>query len=392
MRPHSTCIMKFVPNVAENSGARLRAPTMREGLAASTRLNRQRPRPPLWLRLVRARKNILVIGLVAAGTVAAGESAAQAGSEQAGRERQKAHFIFRQQAGVGANEHTIEMISSGYSFAGKLVTQAPYSAESITEMVQTLPGGNRIIRENTAMIYRDSQGRTRREQQLEAIGPWATAGETAKMIFIHDPVAGVHYVVNPQDQSARKMSSLHMDAQIATKKTAAAQGERAQPGVQIRRYRVVTGNTDQHEEHRRVSGDFTTDGGSGVMAGVRAIAGAGEHALHDVKTESLGTRVIEGVEARGSKTVTTIPAGAIGNEHPIEIISEQWFSEELQMTVLSTREDPRFGSSTLRLANVQRVEPHPSLFEVPPGYTIEEGLGPLPAVRRRIDRSATTTR
>ena len=128
------------------------------------------------------------------------------------------------------------------------------------------------------------------------------------------------------------------------------------------------------------------------MVGVRAIAGAGEHALHDVKTESLGTRVIEGVEARGSKTVTTIPAGAIGNKHPIEIISEQWFSEELQMTVLSTREDPRFGRSTLRLANVQRVEPHPSLFEVPAGYTIEEGLGLAPAVRRRIDRNAATTR
>ncbi len=340
------------------------------------------------------RKDILVICLLAAGTVAAGESAPQADPPPAGHEGQEAHFIFRQQAGAGvlASGHSIEMISSGYSVAGKLVTQAPYSAESITEMVQTLPGGNRIVRENTTMIYRDSQGRTRREQQLEAIGPWATAGETAKMIFIHDPVAGVHYVVNPQDQSARKMSSLHMDAQIATKKTAAAQGEGAQPGVQIRRYRVVTGNTDQHEEHRRVSGDFTTDGGSGVMAGVRAIAGAGEHALHDVKTESLGTRVIEGVEARGSKTVTTIPAGAIGNEHPIEIISEQWFSEELQMTVLSTREDPRFGSSTLRLANVQRVEPHPSLFEVPPGYTIEEGLGPLPPVYRRIEGNATSPR
>ena len=114
-----------------------------------------------------------VICLLAAGTVAAGESAPQADPPPAGHEGQEAHFIFRQQAGAGvlASGHSIEMISSGYSVAGKLVTQAPYSAESITEMVQTLPGGNRIVRENTTMIYRDSQGRTRREQQLEAIGP-----------------------------------------------------------------------------------------------------------------------------------------------------------------------------------------------------------------------------
>jgi len=334
------------------------------------------------------RKNILAICLLAAGTVAAGESAAQAGPQPGGREGREAHFIFRQQAGVQASDHSIEMVSSGYSVAGKLVTQAPYSAESITEMVQTLPGGNRIVRENTAMIYRDSQGRTRREQQLEAIGPWATVGETAKIIFIHDPVAGVHFVLNPQDQSARKMSSLHMDA---TQNITVAQGERAQPGAQIRSYSVVTGNTDEHEEHRWVSGNVTTDG-INVMVGVQAIAGAGEHALHDVKTESLGTRVIEGVEAQGTKTVTTILTGAIGNEQAIEIVSEQWFSKELQMTVLSTRDDPRFGRSTLRLTNVQRVEPLPGLFEVPPGYVIEEGLVRLPDMQRRIQRNAAPSR
>ncbi len=338
------------------------------------------------------RKNILVICLLAAGTVAAGESAAQAvpQTQLAGRGAQAAHLIFNQAAVAGSlvSDHSIHMISSGYSVAGRLVTQAPYSAESITEMVQTLPGGNRIVRENTTMIYRDSQGRTRREQQLEAIGPWATAGETAKMIFIHDPVAGVHYVLNPQDQSARKMSSLHMDA---TQNITVAQGERAQPGAQIRGYSVVTGNTDEHEEHRWVSGNVTTDG-INVMVGVQGIAGAGEHALPDVKTESLGTRVIEGVEARGTKTVTTIPAGAIGNEQAIEIVSEQWFSKELQMTVLSTRDDPRFGRSTLRLTNVQRVEPLPSLFEVPPAYVIEEGLGRSPAVPRHIERNAISPR
>ena len=48
-------IMRFVSNVAEDSGTRLGAPTVREGLAASARLIRQRPRSPLRLRLVRVR-------------------------------------------------------------------------------------------------------------------------------------------------------------------------------------------------------------------------------------------------------------------------------------------------------------------------------------------------
>ena len=347
-------------------------------------------------------KNILGIYLLAAGTIAAGESAAQAVSEHAKGEKQEAHFIFRQGTSSGSTvgDHSIAMISSGYSIAGKLVTQAPYSAESITKMVQTLADGNRIVRTNTAMIYRDSQGRTRREQQLDAIGPWATAGETAKMIFIHDPVASVHYVLNPRDQTANKMSSLHMDAQNFTQKVTAGDDETAQPRTQIRRYRIMAGNTVAHKEQHWISGggseNVPADGVQVMMdvnrMGLKKTAGASEQASHDVKTESLGTRVIEGLEARGAKTVTTIPAGAVGNEQPIEITSEQWFSEELQATILSTREDPRFGQTTLRLTNIQRVEPLPSLFEVPPGYTMEEGLGHSQSIQDRIKRSSSQSR
>lgn len=201
------------------------------------------------------RKSILAIYLLAAGTIAAGESAAQAVSGHAQGEKQEAHFIFRQGTSSASTvgNHSIAMISSGYSVAGKLVTQAPYSAESITEMVQTLADGNRIVRTNTATIYRDSQGRTRREQQLDAIGPWATAGETAKMIFIHDPVASVDYVLNPGDQTANKMSSLHMDARNFTQKLTAVDDKRAQPGTQIRRYRIMAGNTEEHKERHWIS-------------------------------------------------------------------------------------------------------------------------------------------
>ncbi len=90
-------------------------------------------------------------------------------------------------------------------------------------------------------------------------------------------------------------------------------------------------------------------------------------------TESLGKQMIEGVEAEGKRTVTTIPAGAIGNERPIEIVSESWYSPELQTTVMSKRSDPTSGETMFRLTNIRRGEPDASLFQVPSDYTVKEG-------------------
>ena len=65
-------------------------------------------------------------------------------------------------------------ISPEMGFNGKLVKGAPYSAQAVTESTQTLGDGNRIVRKSTATVYRDSEGRTRREQSFKAIGPLAT--------------------------------------------------------------------------------------------------------------------------------------------------------------------------------------------------------------------------
>src|ERR1700694_3115739 len=48
-------------------------------------------------------------------------------------------------------------VSSEMSFDGKLVKGAPYSAQAVTEMTQTLGDGNRIVNKSTASIYRDSE-------------------------------------------------------------------------------------------------------------------------------------------------------------------------------------------------------------------------------------------
>jgi hypothetical protein len=104
--------------------------------------------------------------------------------------------------------------------------------------------------------------------------------------------------------------------------------------------------------------------------------------------EQLGKQIIEGVEAEGSRTTVTIPAGEIGNEKPIVIVSERWYSPELQMVIMSKHSDPRSGETIYRLTNISRLEPAKALFEVPGDYTFKtDGPGfqpmmPMPKVRR----------
>src|SRR2546422_1618815 len=99
----------------------------------------------------------------------------------------------------------IEFVSHEFNFDGKVVKGAPYSADAVTEMVQTLGDGNRIVRNSSTKIYRDSAGRTRREEAMKAIGPWAVSGEAHVMISINDPVSGVHYSLDPNTKTAHKM-------------------------------------------------------------------------------------------------------------------------------------------------------------------------------------------
>ena len=101
-----------------------------------------------------------------------------------------------------------------------------------------------------------------------------------------------------------------------------------------------------------------------------------------VRKESLGKQTIEGVEAEGTRETFTIGAGEIGNEQPIQVVSERWYSPELQTVVMSRHSDPRFGETTFRLTNINRSEPARSLFEVPADYTVKEGP-PMQRIFRR---------
>jgi hypothetical protein len=216
-------------------------------------------------------------------------------------------------------------VGSEMHLGGKTVKGAPYSATALTESIQTLSNGSKITRTTTASVYRDSEGRTRTEQTLGGIPPFSTEAKTRQMILIQDPVAGVHYVLDPANKTAQQMKAW-----------------------------------------------------SGPRPANHPPSSSKEN------TESLGTQTIDGLQVEGTRSTITIPAGQIGNDQPIEIVSERWYSPELQVVVSSKHTDPRMGEHTYRLTNISRSEPAQSLFSVPSDYTISErSFGPRPRGNRQ---------
>jgi hypothetical protein len=265
------------------------------------------------------------------------------------------------------------------SFGGKVVKGAPYSAEAVTETIQTLGDGNRIVNRMSSMIYRDSEGRTRREQSLKGLSILGAGEEPFKTIFINDPVAGVTFALDSRSHTAHK--SVPFTFELNTKKGEGQQFEfKVAPGTSAAEKLIVTaplaGLPGPRGEHPPVD-QFTlrTDGGVAETFVFRSKP----NNANEVK-ENLGKQNIEGVEAEGTRTTVTIAAGEIGNERPIEIVSERWYSPELQLVVMTRHSDPRTGETTYKLTNINRSEPAKSLFEVPSDYTVKEGPGIGPRI------------
>jgi len=230
---------------------------------------------------------------------------------------------------------------------------APYSAEILVESNQALVDGNRISRKSTGKVFRDSEGRTRREEERRN-------GEVS--ISIVDPVAGVSYMLDPVNRIAWK-SSTRVGGSIMNKVEAARLEERR---AEDRR----------KEEIERAAAGGAPEGEPGVPRMRTAMPPPPPPPPppeREVKTEGpLERRTMEGIAVEGRKNTSTIPAGQIGNEQPITIVSEEWRSPELKVLVMTHHSDPRMGESSYRLTNIIRGEPDPSLFQVPAGYTVRE--------------------
>jgi hypothetical protein len=275
------------------------------------------------------------LNLVLGGVLALGANAARAQGPGPG--------------GAGGEAHPpqfggpMELMGFEGMHGGKLVKGAPFSATSTSETTQTLQDGNAIHRTSQGALYRDSEGRSRREMTFTGMGPMAAAG-THKMVTIFDPVAGVHYMLDADKKIARKMS-VHERG-----------GKRGNSG-------------DAENFHQKMQAHEQQEEASGAL-----------------KKESLGTQMVNGVNAEGTRITHTIAAEEIGNDKPITVVSERWYSPELQTVVKSSRVDPRFGTTTFSLTNIQKAEPAAALFAVPADYTVKEGKrggaghgGPMPA-------------
>ena len=206
---------------------------------------------------------------------------------------------------------------------GKTVTGAPVSGDFIVSRDTTLADGNRIHHESQSKVYRDSEGRIRREIGVDLATP-ATGAVRRSLVIIVDPVAAKRYMLNPDNKTAHEMP-MH--------------GPR---------------HDGEARQERLNAAGLPNDPGN-------------------VSQLDLGTKMVNGLQSQGVRVTRTIPAGAIGNDKPIEVVTERWFSPDLQIAVMTVHTDPMMGTVTTKLVNVTRGEPDASLFQVPSDYKIEVG-------------------
>jgi hypothetical protein len=166
----------------------------------------------------------------------------------------------------------------------------------------------------------------RRETALPVIGPLVATGKSNPFILIDDPVASAAYILHPDTKSAEQL-----------------------PGPR-RGMRDVGASQDKFDAHVQQ-----------------------EIANGTLKKEDLGTQTFNGIPAQGTRYTRIIPVGQIGNDKPITVVNETWYSADLQVVVKSMRTDPRFGSTNYTLTNIQRQEPAATLFAVPSDYTVRQG-------------------
>jgi hypothetical protein len=279
---------------------------------------------------------------------------------------------------------------------GRVVKGAPYSADAVTEMNQTLPDGNVITHKTLSRVYRDGEGRTRQE---------SFRGDQVRSVYISDPVAGMSYTLMPNSKTAISIPRVEHREHAApraprsstsstTTETRTQDGERRiivrtvdgkdLPGIS-EEVRVQVVRIDDKELAMPVPPAPPRPPAPGAaplppippvppipsIPGVHTMRFESTAALGKGTTSKLGTREFDGVKAEGTSTVWTIPAGKIGNRGPINITKESWYSPELQLTVMTRHNDPRTGESIYRLAGLKRAQPSGDLFKVPEGYSLK---------------------
>jgi len=216
--------------------------------------------------------------------------------------------------------------SSTLSALPPVLVGAPYKAVGTTESITKLLDGNRIVRTHSVRYFRDGQGRTREERDLGPPLQGRNGPPSFTSVTINDPVSAKSYHLDPQHRYFASWPALRTDV---------VQGPVPAPLHVIQL------------------------GSAGFAQGPPPFD----------ESVPLGEKIIEGMKAVGSRAELTIEAGAIGNEKPIAVTSEQWFSPELGVVLFATQRSLVGSEITYRLEHIERAEPDADLFVVPRNYT-----------------------
>ena len=298
---------------------------------------------------------VMLAAAVSSAIIGHAEKPITSGQQDSGQKQKTMFLRVDDEAGEGQQAQQKVMLEIAGAET-QVVKGKPYSADTSTETVQTLADGNRIAHRTVSKFYRDSEGRTRREETFGNVDPEHPSPHEVK-VFIDDPVNGTALVLDPGSktleklQRTRDLGDVQRDdadgAQIMLKsvKDSETNGQAA-PG------KVFFHIQDQH------------------LSGPNDLALVISDENRNIVKEDLGTRNIGGVDCTGTRQTSTIPAGAIGNDKPISIVTETWTSEAIGAVVESISDDPRYGKTTYKLTNLQLSEPSRSLFELPANFKV----------------------
>ncbi len=213
--------------------------------------------------------------------------------------------------------------NSNAGYRERTIAGMPYSADLVSESVQTLADGTHIKQPlNIRKVWRDLQGRTREERQMGYVNKQGDKASFS-IIEVRDAVEGCSYVLDEENKIAHRLATAAVRSPLPTKAPMLS-------------------------------------------------AAAAAKSKAEWTNEKVGPENMEGLVVEGTKSTHTMPVGEIGNDRPLVTTHESWFSKELNVTVLTKSSDPRSGDQTTRLTNLSRTSPDPLLFVPPPDYKIVE--------------------
>jgi hypothetical protein len=216
-----------------------------------------------------------------------------------------------------------------YGVNGKVGT--PFSGTTRTTFEQTLADGSRIYSETTSFQARDSAGRVRTEQVEDCqIGEDGQPHPRVR-VEISDPTTHSNLMWETGENTQKVVQVFHYDP--TPRKATPEELAEMQRQMKLNQLRWQSQSRNRTETQ-------------------------------------LGTREINGQLAKGNRMAVVVPAGAEGNDQPLETVQEMWKSDALDLTLMATSSDPRRGKTTFEYEDLTLAEPDPGLFKAPDGYRV----------------------